>query len=258
MRKDKCIICGSLVHPFAKVLLMNKYRAQYYQCSHCGFVQTEEPFWLSEAYSSAITDTDIGLIARNIHLSSVVDTVLKILQPNDKLLDYGGGYGMFVRLMRDKGWDFEWYDEYCENLFAKRHEMKCQHYDVITSFEMLEHLPNPMEMFEKMFELSDTLICTTELLPQPTPKIQDWWYYATETGQHISFYTRKSLQVIAEKFNKELYAKHGIIIFSNNDIPSKKINLTFNHPKLAHWILDLHDKESLLGEDYYQLTEKRL
>ena len=253
-----CKICLNESEPFDKAILMNKYEVKYFRCPHCGFVQTEDSYWLEEAYSDAIADSDIGLISRNIYLASVVNTMLKILSPQAQLLDYGGGYGMFVRMMRDKGWDFEWYDEYCENLFAKGYEMKCSHYDIVTTFEMLEHLPNPMEIFERLFALSDTIICTTELLPQPTPKAIDWWYYATETGQHISFYTRKSLQVVAAKFNKHLYAKHGIIIFSKKDIPSKKINLTFNHPKLAHWILDLHDKESLLGEDYYQLTGKRL
>ena len=115
-----------------------------------------------------------------------------------------------------------------------------------------------MEMFERLFSLSDTLICTTEILPHPTPQLKDWWYYATETGQHIAFYTRKSLQAVADRFHKNLYAKHGIIIFSSGEIPSKKINLTYNHPKLARWVLNLSERGSLLGEDYYQLTGKRL
>ncbi len=43
----------------AKVL--GKYDVQYYQCVITGFIQTEEPYWLEEAYSSAITKLDIGL-----------------------------------------------------------------------------------------------------------------------------------------------------------------------------------------------------
>ena len=102
------------------------------------------------------------------------------------------------------------------------------------------------------------LIHTTELLPQQPPRINDWWYYATETGQHIAFYTRESLQVIAKKFKKNLYAKHGVIIFSSKEIPSKKINLTFNHPRLARLLLPLSDKSSLLPIDYNKLTGKVL
>lgn len=253
-----CKICNTESNIFDNGLIMGKYKINYFHCPHCGFIQTEEPYWLTEAYSSAIADTDIGLIQRNIMLSEKINTILKLLNKPNHLLDYGGGYGMFVRMMRDKGWDFEWYDQYCENLFAQHHEMKRDRYDVVTSFEMLEHLTDPLSTLEKILKKTDTFICTTELVPANPPKIKDWWYYATESGQHISFYTLDSLKTIAQKFKKHFYSGFGIHIFSSKHIPSNKIKLTFENPKLANKLFDLKDKPSLLGVDYYNLTGKHI
>ena len=38
---------------------------EYFECSECGYVQTEEPTWLDEAYSSPINLSDTGIMARN-------------------------------------------------------------------------------------------------------------------------------------------------------------------------------------------------
>lgn len=72
---------------------MNKYDIQYFRCSQCGFVQTEEPFWLEEAYSSAIGDSDVGLAARNYTLKEIIPAILKICFNNTTInhLDFGGG-----------------------------------------------------------------------------------------------------------------------------------------------------------------------
>jgi hypothetical protein len=32
---------------------------------------------------------------------------------------------------------------------------------------------------------------------------EDWWYYGLEHGQHIAFYTGKSLEVLAKQFGYE-------------------------------------------------------
>jgi len=48
----------------------------------------------------------------------------------------------------------------------------------------------------------------------------DWWYFSENGGQHISFYTKKSLEIIASKLNLE-YSTNGvdIHIFSKHKIP---------------------------------------
>src|SRR5688572_15218026 len=115
-----CKICAGTSEPFAVATVLEKHQVQYFVCSHCGFVQTEEPYWLEEAYSEAITRADIGLVGRNVLGSEQVKLlILAFFNDRGKFLDYGGGYGMFVRLMRDAGLNFYLYDQYCENLFAK-------------------------------------------------------------------------------------------------------------------------------------------
>src|ERR1700744_1886540 len=101
--------------------ILNKHQVKFYRCNETGFIQTEDPYWLEEAYSSAITKLDIGLLYRNINLSNTVDKVLvKYFDAKaNTFLDYAGGYGVFTRLMRDKGFKFYSTDKYCQNLFAE-------------------------------------------------------------------------------------------------------------------------------------------
>ncbi|NLK46698.1 MAG: class I SAM-dependent methyltransferase, partial [Treponema sp.] len=248
-----CKICNSENVLFDSAKILNKYEIQYYKCPNCGFIQTEEPYWLDEAYSSAITSSDIGLINRNIEFSQKLNTLLKIAFPNKQsFLDYGGGYGIFVRLMRDNGYDFEWYDEYCENLFAKGHEKTKQHYDILTTFEMFEHIANPMELIEKLVSLSDSIIFSTVLLPENTPKVKDWWYFCTDYGQHISFYTKKALEFIAKKYSLNYFFCLGFHIFTKEVINIRRIEFLMKHKKLINYFY--HNRVSLLTSDYEKIT----
>ena len=65
----KCKICSSESKYFAAAKLLNKYDVKYFECSNCGFIQTETPYWLKDAYSEGITSSDIGLASRNIQIA---------------------------------------------------------------------------------------------------------------------------------------------------------------------------------------------
>ncbi len=119
---------------------------------------------------------------------------------------------MFVRLMRDRGLDFYWDDKYSTNLFARGFEKPqgAEPFDAVTSFESLEHFPEPMAELRQMFALTSTVIFTTELLPDPVPAPQDWWYYGLSHGQHIAFYSRRTFHHIAQVFQAR-YFKVGPI-----------------------------------------------
>jgi 2-polyprenyl-3-methyl-5-hydroxy-6-metoxy-1,4-benzoquinol methylase len=212
---NDCKICNSTIKKIFSGKVLNKYVINYFQCDECDFIQTENPYWLNESYSSAIASTDIGLVSRNISFQNITSWIIKTYFDNKaKFLDYAGGYGLFVRLMRDKGFDFYRQDVYCENYFAKYFDISEQDlvtkFELVTAFEVLEHLVDPIKEINKIFESADVIFFSTELQPQnKLNSTADWWYFAEETGQHISFYTVKSLQIIAKKMNCDLYSNNS-------------------------------------------------
>ncbi len=193
---------------FARANLLGKYDVEYFRCTRCGLVQTEKPYWLDEAYSSAITAQDLGQVQRALERYKFTRSlILTRFDCNAKFIDYGGGYGLFVRMMRDEGFDFYRYDPYCENLFAKGYDAEPEgrnQYELLTAFEVFEHLVDPIDEIAKMLSHSRNLLFSTLLMPPSYPKPGDWWYYAYETGQHVTFYTPQSLREIGRKFRLRL------------------------------------------------------
>ena len=79
---------------------------EYFECAECGYVQTEEPTWLDEAYSSPINLSDTGIMARNLsNVNLTLATLTLMGAKSAQVVDYAGGYGLLVRLLRDKGVD---------------------------------------------------------------------------------------------------------------------------------------------------------
>ncbi|MCW5198183.1 class I SAM-dependent methyltransferase [Desulfobulbus sp. F3] len=173
---------------------------------------TEKAYWTNEAYSEAISSFDVGLVKRNIKMSSVIEDVLdNYFDSYGKFLDYAGGYGLFVRLMRDKGFDFYRHDKYCINMFANHFDIsdinnQTERFELVTAFEFLEHIDNPIIELKKIFKITDSIFITTELIPVDKPISGNWWYFIPESGQHIMFYTEKSLIFLAKKLSVNFYS----------------------------------------------------
>lgn len=203
-----CNICNSQTSKINRTRIMNKYEIDYYYCNHCGFLQTEKPYWLNEAYGTSITSSDAGGLLRSLVLAETCSVIIYFLfNKNGQFIDYAGGFGIFTRRMRDIGFDFYWQDKYSANLLARGFEYsdKLGRIEAVTSFESFEHFPDPLKEIETMLSFSRNIIFTTDILPSPVPKPEEWYYYGLHHGQHISFFTQRTLEYIADKYNLHYY-----------------------------------------------------
>lgn len=211
--------------------MLGKHSATFYHCDFCGFLCAEHPYWLDESYKEPINSCDTGYLKRNIDNANKVTILIHLLfNKHEKFLDYGGGYGVFVRLMRDIGLDFYWNDFYAENIFAKGFEgsVKGERYEAVTLFECFEHFVDPLAEIYKILEISKSIIFTTNILPVPIRNPHDWWYYGIEHGQHVSFYERRTLKYIAEKNNLKYSSAGNFHVFSEyriNDLIFKILTI---------------------------------
>jgi hypothetical protein len=257
-----CNICQSTTVFLGQAEILQKNSVSFYRCRNCDFIQTEKPYWLDEAYSKAITRSDIGLIGRNLKMSKTTgDLIMTCFDPRDAFVDYGGGYGMFVRLMRDQGFNFHRYDPVCENLFADGFEAQPNmKYSLLTAWEVFEHLVDPLEEIKKMLSFSRNLFFSTQLLASPPKPLGQWWYYGLEHGQHVSFYSRKTLQFIARKFDLKLQYSNSMLHFMGDaDINPKLLQLAFSdHLRWLRKMLAKNQPKSLLEQDYQKITGHKL
>ena len=232
MPNKRCPVCNHTMQHLFTCKVLQRHDADYSHCSKCELIQTINPHWLDEAYSNAITSHDIGLLDRNIKYSKALTPLLyNTFGTQGKYLDTAGGYGVFTRLMRDTGFEFEHTDKYCENLFAKHFEATRSHYDAITAFEVMEHVTDPVEFMKTdILPHSPKFVIFSTLTYSGPPPSNDWWYYAFDTGQHISFYTKTTLTKIAQALGYSYHSLRGQLhLFAPIEHSTANLHKAFSH-----------------------------
>lgn len=224
---DRCRVCGGDAQRAFAAKVLSRHEVQYFLCPVCSHLQTEAPHWLEEAYGSAIQPVDTGLVWRTNMLVSRVSALLDaFFDIHGTFLDHAGGYGLFVRAMRDVGFDFRWRDRYAPNLLARGFDWKDgARAELITAIEVFEHFVDPMTEIQRLFEDTDSVLFTTELRPEAVPAPESWWYYGFEHGQHIAFYSRTSLQWIAGKLGLRLLSDSGVHLLTRRTINPRRYAL---------------------------------
>jgi hypothetical protein len=263
----ECKICRHETEFLWKARILGKYDITYYKCPVCEFIQTEPAYWLAEAYAGVIADTDIGYVTRNLMYSDRVERIARLSFPDARrFLDYGGGYGLFVRLMRDRGFDFYRQDLYCDNIFARSFDVEDlrsakeeERFGLLTAFEVFEHLDDPRLELDKMYGYSDSILFSTELQPRhPLKDIKDWWYFAPHMGQHIALYSLRTLQTIADQYGCHLYSdSKNLHLLTKRKLSFNTVNWVSLTGRVTDRLLGRHfqNRKSLLMGDLQRIHE---
>jgi len=228
MKHTSCLVCSG-----EELKLMNGYSAAHLvKCLACGFVFSQE------IPSDEELQNHYKGYGRNDYLSPItikryeelLDRMEKYRKTN-KILDVGCGIGYFLEVAKRKGWEVhgtEYTDEAISICEGKGIEMKKgklntayyenESFDIITSFEVIEHINNPTEELNNFNEL----LRKGGLAYVTTPNFNSLLRYRLKSAynvisypEHLSYYTPRTL--------KKVFLQHG---FSYQQITTTGISLT--------------------------------
>lgn len=231
---EGCRLCGGSTSEAFSARVLGRYDVRYFQCAQCGLLQTERPTWLSEAYASSLSMLDTAAASRNLAMAMQTAVLSHFLLGAERGLDFAGGSGLFTRYMRDFGFDWYWSDALTQNTFARGFECtpSMTSFDLVTAFECFEHFVDPVKEIGEIFSLGRNVLISTDVLPEPPPAPERWYYYGLDHGQHIAFYSRRTLEFLARKYGRHLRSfGTSVHLFSEKPIPDWKAHAVFKARK---------------------------
>lgn len=243
--KEKAINCrlceGNSKFQFTKKLL-NKYWVDYFKCTKCGSLQTENPFWLPEAYEKGnLVEIDTGAFQRNLQNLAASFLIAKLIGAKS-IFDFGGGDGLLCRMLRDYGLNVFVSDKFAQNTYAKGFDAnETQKPNLILAFEVFEHFADPYFDLNEIFELNPKAVLATTGIYKNQPS--DWWYLTPATGQHVFFYSETSLRNLASTYGYRLIRTgkflpmSGYLLFTKSRNPfSHLFSYLFLNPVFC-WVI---------------------
>lgn len=222
MEKIICPICGSGKNRF--FCQKNKY--DIYNCQSCqtAFVWPT-PENLSEIYQEfyfkgdtnginkfGYTDYESDKAAMRETFIIYLDKISK-LSKGRKIFDIGAATGFFLDLAREKGWQtsgIEISDYAAKIAGQKGHEVFLgglkdleinEKYDVVTMWDVLEHLPDPKGSIKVIYNvLNENGILAINTINKSSSWARFWGknWQAILPPEHLFYYSEKSLKILIE------------------------------------------------------------
>jgi len=213
-----CRWCGAPTSLAFTLTVLRKFEVNYLQCSGCSSLQTQRPYWLSDAYDKNLARLDTGAAQRNISNLAASYLVARIFELRN-VLDFGGGDGLLCRLLRDYGLNCFVRDKYASATYALAFtEPDFARPDLMLAYEVLEHLVEPRTETRDLFaEKPKVVLASTSLYEG---QARDWWYLAPETGQHVFFYSAGAMRQMGQLYGYEVGIYGTYVLFVRKDCAS--------------------------------------
>ncbi|NTU58116.1 MAG: class I SAM-dependent methyltransferase [Chlorobiaceae bacterium] len=226
MARSVCLVCGNIATPYdccdfmkncqevrGKFVPLSLKPVYYYRCAECGFVFSPELCsWTKQQFGNLIYngdyvnfDPDFVEARPKLH-ADIITAVFQGYREHLKILDYGGGQGQMVSLLRNAGFNAVSYDPYYDEGSVPEHS----DFDLVTAFEVFEHAAAPRRMMEEVAGflgkesvfLFSTVVSDGQILENGR---LTWWYASPRNG-HISLYTTKSLRMLGACYGFEFHS----------------------------------------------------
>lgn len=206
IKHKNCILCGS-----QSLHKIKDYEQHYLvKCKSCKFVFCEPIPSLEEL------EEHYKGYGRNDYLSPITilryHEILDSFEPyrkNNKLIDVGCGIGYFLEVAKERGWEVygtEFTDKAIHICSQKGIKMKKgildpknyipEEFDIITSFEVIEHINNPIDEISNM----KMILRDGGIIYVTTPNFNSLLRYILKSNydvitfpEHLSYYTPKTL-----------------------------------------------------------------
>lgn len=176
----------------------------YYQCDKCNFLFTpaideqdhteiyDETYWNNQ-------DPDwYGRVGETFRLVALANELLRKPLEELDILDFGCGIGGFIemghRSFQLNVWGTDIIPPKVGREYFLPQPISGKKFDVITSCEVIEHLPAPRQTFDTIRGLlkSPGVFAFQTAQWDPQSLGRDWWYLGPHNG-HISLYSREGL-----------------------------------------------------------------
>jgi SAM-dependent methyltransferase len=204
---NKCSILHE-PYPFGP----SQVEVQYHRCDNCQFTFTtffdgwDGSQFRRYIYNDSYIQVDPEYT--EIRPARTAWELVSMLQGSEdkRILDFGSGSGVLAAILRQKG--FASVTEYDPFSSPDRPDGT---FDIITCFETIEHVPEPVAFISDLKSLlrdGGCIMIGTSLQPEDFNTLRcSWWYVAPRNG-HVSIFGQRSLE--------ELAGTQGLVVHRHN------------------------------------------